>query len=199
MSIPHTLVTTLTIACIAAGAADAPAAAQQVALEVRGSLPKAMGEFKDAGGIEATGDAGFGADLIFSVSPNLSLFGGWGQDGFGCQGCSDDDGVVSRGFEGGAKLILGPGDSVLPWLRVGVLVHQLHVDRGSLDATSDAGVGFQASAGLDLPLGDVLSFSPAVRYQQYQAEFDVLGDLLVAQEEVSYLTLDFGLHIHLGR
>lgn len=148
--------------------------------------------------MEARGDAGFGGDVIFNVSPALSVYGGYGWDRFGCEGCGDGDWITSRGFEAGAKLIL-PAESmraVSPWIRGGIVANKAKVDIGGFETTSDTGLGLQASVGVDVPLGDVLSFSPALRYQRFSADFATIGDFLVASETVSYLSLDFGLHIH---
>ncbi len=194
----RTMLVTLLAACT--GLACAPAlSAQSFSVEVRGGLNRPQGDFRDSGGIQARGDAGFGADVIFSVSPMLSVYGGYGWDRFGCDGCDDGSWITSRAFEAGGKLLFGGSDRsspVLPWVRAGVVIADAHVDLGSLDATSNYGVGLQGSAGVDIPLGQVLSFSPAVRYQRFPAEFDVLDNALAAKETVSFFSLDFGVHIH---
>ena len=186
---------TMLTALAASLALAAPLAAQnQVSLELRGSLQRPTGDFGDA----ANGDAGFGGDVFINLNPRLSLYGGYSLENFGCEGCGDDDRFRSKGFEAGAKVLFGQRGAILPWARAGATFHQLEVDNGVIDATSDRKVGFQASVGVDIPLGQVLSFSPALRYQAYQAEFDVIDDAVVAQRDVGFLALDFGLHIHPG-
>lgn len=184
------------VAILLTAAIAAPQAAEaQISLEVRGSLQRPIDDFND----RANGDVGFAGDVFFHVNRSLSLYGGYGLERFGCSGCSSQDGLTSKGFEAGAKLMAGSGrGGVLPWIRVGAVLHELEVDDGALQATSDRKVGLQASAGLDIPLGDVLSFSPALRYQAYRAEFPLVNDALVALMDVRFLTLDFGLHIHPG-
>lgn len=170
----------------------------KVALEFRAGFPKPTGDFGNPPGIDAGGDWDFGADLIYNLSDRLSLYGGWGRDGFTCAACGDGGYVRSQGFEGGAKILFTREAEVLPWVRVGASFDKVKVAQGSFTATSDRAVGIQASAGMDIPLGETLSFSPAVRYQQYTADFPVLGGSLIAREDVSYVTLDFGLHVHIG-
>ena len=192
------LVTTIVVA--ATGVAHPSlTAAQAVSIELRGGLDRSVSDFRDAGGIEARGDAGFGGDVIFNVAPMLSIYGGYGWDRFGCAGCGEGDWITSRGFEGGAKILFAAAPlsgTLSPWIRAGVVANQAKVEYSGFHTTSDTGIGFQASVGVDLPLGEVLSFSPALRYQRFPADFATIGDALVAEETVSYLSLDFGLHIH---
>ncbi len=195
----RTLLVTTMIASAVGFAQPSAATAQAVSLELRGGLDRSVSEFRDDGGIAARGDAGFGGDVIFSVTPMLSIYGGYGWDRFGCVGCGDADWITSHGFEGGAKLLFAFSPlsrTLTPWIRAGVVANKAKVQFAGFETTSDTGLGFQASAGVDVPLGDVLSFSPALRYQRFGADFATLGDILVAKETVSYLSLDFGLHIH---
>lgn len=169
----------------------APQQAQsQVSLEVRGSLQKPVGDFADV----ADGEAGFGADVFFNVNPRVSVYGGYGIENFGCDGCGEDDGYTSRGFEAGAKFIFTRNAGVLPWARLGATFHELELETNAVSLTSDRKVGFQAALGADIPLGDVLSFSPALRYQAFNPDFGTAGN-----ENVGFLAVDFGLHIHPGR
>ncbi len=173
----------LALATAAAVAILPSSASAQISLELRGGLQSPTGDLDDV----ADGNAGFGGDIFFSVNPQLSIYGGYGIENF-------DEDINSTGFEAGAKFILSSGSGgVLPWIRAGAILHELEFANG---ATSDRGLGFQTSAGVDIPLGEVLSFSPAVRYQRFSPEFDTLiGDF---EETASFFSLDFGLHIHPG-
>lgn len=185
--------TTFCAAILLAALATAPTGARaQISFEARGSLQRPVGDFKN----NANGNAGFAGDVFFNVSPQLSLYGGYGVEMFGCDGCSGQDDRTSKGPELGVKLLAASRGGILPWVRVGATLHQLEVNDGALHATSDRRVGIQVSAGLDLPLGQMLSFSPAIRYQAYRAEFPIAGGALVALRDVRFLSLDFGLHIH---
>jgi hypothetical protein len=195
----RSLIVTTTLAATAAFAHASTVSAQALSVELRGGLDRSVSEFRDPGGLEARGDAGFGGDLIFNVSEMLSIYGGYAWDRFGCDGCGDGEWITSRGFEGGAKILFGAAPfsgALSPWLRAGVVANKLKVDDGTFEVTSDTGIGFQAALGIDLPLGEVLSFSPAIRYQRFPAEFEGVGGIVVAEETVSYISLDFGLHIH---
>jgi len=190
----RTTTTLLALAALTLAGSAAPDAlqAQNVSLELRGSLTKALGDFGDV----ATSDAGLGADLIVQTSPNLSIYGGYGRDMFGQEGGGDDDNYNSQGFEAGAKLMAARESGVLPWVRGGVTLHKLTIEDGGAEFESDRNLGFQLGAGVDIPLGEVLTFSPGVRYQNYSAEFDGFVDAFDTEASVSYLTADFGVHIH---
>ncbi len=173
----------LALATAAAVAIVPSAASAQVSLEFRGGLQTPTGDLDDV----ADGNAGFGGDIFFNVSPQLSIYGGYGIENF-------DEDINSSGFEAGAKFILSStGEGVLPWIRAGAILHELEFENG---ATSDRGLGFQTSAGVDIPLGQVLSFSPAVRYQRVSPEFDTLIGSF--EGTAGFFSLDFGVHIHPG-
>lgn len=178
---------------------QADAQASRISVELRGSLNKPMGDFGDEAGLDANGEASLGGDIFFNLNRNISLYGGYAREMYGCESCSDDEGLHSSGFEGGVKLLANREEGILPWLRAGIVAHDLTADLGPAEVTSDTGIGFQAAAGVDIPLGEVLSFVPALRYQTFDAEFDVADeDLIVAETTVQQVALDFGLHVHLG-
>ncbi len=182
-------------AAAALSLAALPANAQQLSFEGRGALTFPTGDFGDA----ADGGAAFGGDVLVNLNPSVSLYGGYQYEMFDCDGCDrDDDGFTSNGFEVGAKLLMNRQSGVLPWARVGAVFNQLKYEEGSFEAESDRSVGLQAAVGLDIPLGETLSFSPALRYQAWTADFDVLGETIQTERSVRSLSLDFGIHVHPG-
>ncbi|MFO8173564.1 MAG: hypothetical protein R6T96_04720 [Longimicrobiales bacterium] len=177
------------------------AEAQGISLELRGGLNLPVGDFSDEAGVEADSEAGIAADLILPIRETISLYAGFGREWFGCDACEGDDGLNTTGLEAGVKFILPSGElPVLPWIRGGATFHKAEFTLGGVEADSDWGLGYQASVGVDIPLGEVLSFSPALRYQAYTADFDPLGlDFLDIEQDISFLSLDFGFHIHFQR
>jgi len=111
----------------------------------------------DFGGV-VDGDAGVAGNVFYNVNPNVSVYGGYPWEQF------DDgtEGVTSNGFEGSVRLLLPRESGVLPRVRLGATLDKLDIDGGP---QSDRALGFQGSVGLDIPLGEVLSFSPALRDQ----------------------------------
>lgn len=170
------------------------------ALEVRGGLNLPTGDFGDSDGLDAESLVGLGADVIVPLSSRVSFYGGIGTEMFDCAGCEGDDGISTLGLEGGAKLFLVSKDRrVLPWIKAGATYERLSITYGDVESDSEWGLGFQAAVGADIPLGEVLSFSPALRYQMSTAEWKPLGlDFIDAETDVRYLSLDLGLHIHFG-
>lgn len=170
-----------------------PADAQRISFEGRGALGFPVGDFGDA----ADGGAGFGADVFVNLNPSVSLYGGFQYEMYDCAGC-DGDGYTTNGFEAGGKFLFDRESGVLPWAKLGVIFPQLEFEEGTFDADSDRAFGLQAAIGADIPLGETLSFSPALRYQRWTAEFDALDGVAAVEQDVGTLTLDVGLHVHPG-
>jgi len=170
-----------------------PANAQDISFEGRGGLAFPTGDFGDA----ADGGAGFAGDVFLNLNPNVSIYGGYQYEMFDCAGC-DGDGFTSSGFEVGAKLLFARESGVLPWAKVGAIFNTLRFEEGAFEAESDRSLGLQAAIGLDIPLGETISFSPALRYQALGADFDAAGGVVTVEEDVRSFSLDFGIHVHPG-
>lgn len=177
----------------------APGSAQMgISLEGRGGYNFPLGDFEDAG---AESKYGFGADVMLSVHDAFSVYGGWGRDEFDCENCGPDDHYFAQGFEAGLKLLMPREEGMLPWIRLGGTYHELggEVSGQDLQDLSDAGFGFQASAGVDIPLTEALYVTPAARFQTFSAELDQGFGVISAEQDVQYLSLDLALHYHLPR
>jgi hypothetical protein len=71
-------------------------------------------------------------------------------------------------------------------VRGGVLFHD--VELSGVDEKSDRSTGFEVGAGVDIPLGFVLSFTPGVLFRSYTPSFDGTDD-----GKVQYFDLSVGL------
>lgn len=185
--------TTVTALSMAAALALAlPGAAEaQVSVELRGSLNKSISDFGD----QSDGEAGFGAALQYGLTENVTGFVGYDRQLFDCAQCAeDDDGVQSQAFEGGLKVHTS-GDGLRPWAKAALGAYTLDVDQAAGDAETDPSMGFNLGAGVDLPLGDVLTVSPGVRYHRFDADFEPSDDALVDTQATQYLTFDVGVTI----
>jgi hypothetical protein len=180
-------------AAAALSLAALPANAQQISFEGRGALTFPTGDLGDV----ADGGAGFGADVFVNLNPSVSVYGGFQYEMFDCAGC-DGDGFTTNGFEAGAKFLMNRESGVLPWARVGLLYNKADYEEGSVEIESDRSLGLQAAVGLDIPLGETLSFSPALRYQAWTADFGAIPDVLGSEQSMRSFSLDFGLHVHPG-
>lgn len=170
-----------------------PGAAQdsRVSFEVRGGYDFPIGDFSDSG---IDSEFGFGANAVYTFTPQVSVYAGWGRDQFDCDMCGGDDDIHSSGFEGGVKLHPRRASNAHPWARIGAIYHNFAGQVSGEDFESNRQVGLQLGLGVDLPLGEVLSVTPAVRFNSWTAKFEgALGlDPLETQRPVRYLAIDIG-------
>jgi opacity protein-like surface antigen len=132
--------------------------------------------------LNQTAGMSFGADLMYTLNPNFTVFGGVGHHRFNCDGCETD--VSSTGVDGGLKLLVGADGRAMPWLRAGLLVHQPKIE----DAEGDWNAGLDSGVGIDWLVTDEFTLVPALRYNTYGTESVTL----------SYFTIDLGGHLHFG-
>lgn len=130
---------------------------------------------------------GFSGDVEFAFHPRLAAYGGYSWFEFDPEDESGED-VTSKGWDAGLKLILLPREGLMPWARAGVVY--MEAESGGFESGSE--LGYEAAIGVDWPLGNVLTFVPMVRYQQYEIE-DGTDHL-----DINYLTVEAGLKLNFG-
>lgn len=166
---------------------------QQRALsfDVRGGYGFPIGDFGD----NVDSDFGFGVGAVLNLTNSIGVYGGWARDSFQCDNivCTSNDQVHLSGFELGGKFIIPSENGVFPWLKVGVVADKVQFDTAIGDFESDREWGFQAAAGLDFPLGNVLSVSPGLRLTLL--DYNDAG--FFSQSEVRHLSVDLGAHINI--
>jgi opacity protein-like surface antigen len=165
-------------------AAPLSAQSRDVSLEGRAGAAIPVGNLSDGGaesGLMAEGE------LIFTPALNLSVFAGLGMHAFNCEGDDDEcEEFSSRGLHGGLKYLFGQSGTATPWLRGGLMLHE--AEFGETD--SDFSLGFEAGGGIDLALSPQFSLTPALRYHQYEADFDA------SSVDMSWVSLALGAHLH---
>jgi len=169
-------------------------------VEARGGLAFPTTDFPTGnGGVgEAENGVGFGVNATFSFLPGIAVYGGWDRVTFGAGdnvGGGSESEFVDQGFAVGGKLSLPLGllVGVSPWVKGGALIRTLDLqgdDGVSLFADDESGrsTGFEVGAGVDIPLGLVLSFTPGVTYRTYKPDFGGTSD-----NSVSYVDVSLGL------
>ena len=184
-----------------------------VALEVRGGAAFPVGNDEDDfGSDEAGADTGygFGANVFVGLTPILGVYGGYSRFSFSAEpedsgedifpGGVDVD-YVDSGFNVGAQLVfssIATLQNATPWLRGGAIFHEFEFeveDEGAeVSFSTDREVGFEAGGGLNIPLGEVISITPGVRYVAYSPQFEFEGE---ESEPVNirYIIADVGLQI----
>jgi hypothetical protein len=174
--------------------AVAPRAHAQIPLsiDVRGGAALPQGDLGDDAALAADMGWGFEGSVGLALTPMFSLYGGGSRYVYerGGDDTATDGEFVDQGFHAGAKVSLAPmlmGAS--PWVRGGVIFHDLEQDdAGATEEDTSTEAGFEVGAGLEIPLGQVLSFTPGARYHSYRQNSDSLGDEL----NISAWSIEFG-------
>ena len=178
-----------------------PAAAQLpmglwVSAQVHPTLASPRGDFAGAG-VGAGDGAGFAAGGAVGRGP-VGIYAEYQRILFDCAQCGEadlDDAVSDMGWEGGL-LLRGPGLplSVRPWVRGGLLQHQLLFAGVGARSASDPSIGMAFGAGIDLPVYRFVQIAPSITYQSYDASFDFRDEALPSRStDVSYLIYRVGL------
>lgn len=158
-----------------AGAANAQTG--KISLEGRGGIAVPTGSLKDAG---ASSGLAASLDLMYSVRPWLSIYGGGSRDEF-------DGNFSSTGVQAGAKIIPFRDGSMMPWMNFGALGHKFN--SGGADSSMELGV--EAGVGADFAITDRFSLSPGVRYRTYNAT------ITPGEVNARYFVWALGAHLHL--
>jgi len=200
----HVAACVLLLSGVLAGRADAQLGGTlgglSLAVEVVPTLGLGLGDFGagDPGPAAGTG-FGFEAGASLGLGRSFGIYGDYQYMTFDCGECEEfglDSRTLDVGFEGGVQL--GVPLSLMgtrPWVRAGVVGHQLQFSDPEASATSDLSIGFGVGAGVDLPLAGGLALSPSIRYRTYSAEFASENPIELGTT-VSYLAASVGLSYH---
>ena len=186
--------------------AGAPALRAQsplpLAVELRGGMAIPMGEWNEGGdlgtALGVNGQVGFGA---------FGAYAGWERVEFDLGdfesttgGADADASAVDQGFRAGVMASF-PLRSVSPFVQLGAVLNttttRIEAPTGALEIESERALGFEVGAGVAVPLGRTLSFTPGVRYRSHDAEFEGYPEF--GEEDISYFLADLGLRIAVGR
>ena len=186
---------------VAGGLTPAASEAQLsvVQMEVNGGASIPVAEFAGVEGweAEASTDASFGVHFALTRG-HLAYLVGFSEHRFKCPeaGCSAETDLVSTSWDIGLRINLRTS-GVVPWLRLGAVAALLEADLGTAGSTgataatvreeSDRGWGFEAGAGILIPVADRFGLSPGVRYGRVDLDLTSRG---VLRER--YLVVDLG-------
>lgn len=185
--------TTITLAALGLALATSSAAAQQrLAVELRGGadIPTAEIEGEELG----TG-FGFDATLRYRFMPHLAIYGGWDWIRF-----SPDDSFAGAdldfeetGYVFGLRFERPFAASLGAWGRAGGTYDHIEIENadGDLIADSEHGLGWEAAAGLAIPMTPSLSVTPGVRYRALDRDVELGGT--TTEVELRYIALEIGL------
>lgn len=161
----------LVMAMLVASPVAAPGQSSPLSFEGRSELVIPIGEF-DEEGLD-TGFA-FGLVGIVDVAPYVALRFGYSSARFDYE---DAFTVTDAGFFAGPVLRL-PGSDRVAFLLLGDVVFNTLTMKGSeqslaISVESDRAIGFGVGGGLEIAVTPRTFLTPAIRYQKYEAEFDL--------------------------
>lgn len=158
-----------------------------LSVEARGGIALPRGDFRGAA------DGGVAAEVsaTWHALPMIGVYGAYQWNRFGWDGAGDPADATDAGWAAGVRLSLPtPLLPIDPWIRVGVVAHDL--DAASV--TDDTQRGWEAGAGLSFPLARGLALTPGLLWTRYQHGSGAAdGELL----HVRHLRADVGVRLRL--
>jgi hypothetical protein len=152
---------------------------------------------QDAGDADLATGFGFEVDLTYRFMPHLSAYAGWGWQRFGADdsfaGAEAD--FEETGYRFGLQFMHPLGATPLDYyIRAGGVYNHIEIENESGDITADSGhgLGWQAGAGVAVPLGAKWRFMPGLRYQSLSRDIDV--GAITTDVDLTYIALDIGFH-----
>jgi hypothetical protein len=180
----------LIAACLVAAPAQA-----QFGIEVSGA-----GEFatQDLGPAELGTGLGLEATLTYRFMPHLSAYAGWGWNHFPTDGApaGPDGSAEETGYTFGLQFAHPLGTAPVGYyVAAGGVYDHVEIEDGDGDLVGDTGhgLGWQAGAGLVLPLSSRVSLTPGVRYRSLSRDLDVDGQ--TTEMDLSYLSGRVGVAV----
>ena len=160
--------------------------------------------------IEASGGAAFateklgGADLGTGIGlemnaryrfmPHLAIYGGWDWHHFPLdEPVGGDMDVEDTGYAFGLRFEHPLAGRVAGWLRFGGTANHLELENGDGDIISDSGhgLGWEAGAGLAVPVGSRVMLTPGARYRALSRDMEV-GTVTTAAD-LRYVAVGMGI------
>jgi hypothetical protein len=176
----------LALACVAAD----PLAAQRtgvipLSLEARGGIALPAGDFGDP----AEGGPTVEISATWHALPLIGFYGAYQWNRFPYNGTGIPEHLTDNGFAAGVRVAVPtPLIPIDPWIRAGIVAHQL---RGE-SLHEDSRRGWEAGAGLAFPLARGLTLTPGVLWTRYQYGSGAADGQLL---RVRHLRADVGVRL----
>ncbi len=168
-------------------------AAQRLTLDARGAVAVPQ----ELAGTSLSTGGGFGAVLAYRVLPHLGVYGGWDWMHFGADnnfGGVDVD-FNETGYTFGLRFEhpFASASAIRYRLEGGGTYKHVEVENpvGDLVFDTKHGLGFEAAAGVVVPVGGNLRLVPAVRYRALTRDYEV-GSATV-NGDLRYVALEVGV------
>ncbi|MCK7526179.1 MAG: porin family protein [Ignavibacteriales bacterium] len=141
---------------------------------------------------------GFGAELTiaYRFMPHLAAYAGWSYNNFAVDQsfAGPDASFEETGYTFGLQFIHPIGESGLSYLvRAGGTYNHIEIENNSGDIIIDSGhgLGWQAEAGLVIPLSEKFSLSPSLRYRSLNRDIEI--ENVSTSVDLNYLSVGVGL------
>ena len=125
-------------------------------------------------------ELGFGTELTiaYRFMPHLAAYAGWSYNNFAVDQsfAGPDASFEETGYTFGFQFIHPIGKSTLSYLvRVGGTYNHIEIENNDGDIIIDSGhgLGWQAEAGLVIPLSERFSLLPSVRYRSPNRDIEI--------------------------
>ncbi len=163
------------------------------ALELRPGINYAVNNISDA-----DPGLGFGAELAiaYKLMPHLAAYAGWSYNNFAVEQsfAGTDASFEETGYTFGFQFIHPIGDSDIKYLiRTGGTYNHIEIENnyGDIIIDSGHGLGWQAEVGLVIPLSDIFSLLPSVRYRSLNREIEI--NSVSTNVNLTYISAGIGL------
>jgi len=141
---------------------------------------------------------GFGTELTiaYRFMPHLAAYAGWSYNNFAVDQsfAGPDASFEETGYTFGLQFIHPIGESSLSYLvRAGGTYNHIEIENNSGDIIIDSGhgLGWQAEAGLVIPLSEKFSLLPSLRYRSLNRDIEI--ENVSTSVNLNYLLVGVGL------
>ena len=139
----------------------------------------------------------FGGSLTYNFMPAVGAYVGYTRSSFGIKDV-DDVKTVDQGFDAGLRLsIPTPLIPIDPFVKAGLVYHQLEFDAEGGNFSSDSELGFEVGAGVGFNILPKLQLTPAVTYSQFKLEAEDPDGGEDFSADFKNLRLDIGLRLRI--
>ena len=143
-------------------------------------------------------ELGFGTELTiaYRFMPHLAAYAGWSYNNFAVDQsfAGPDASFEETGYTFGFQFIHPIGESTLSYLvRLGGTYNHIEIENNAGDIIIDSGhgLGWQAEAGLVIPLSEKFSLLPSVRYRSLNRDIEI--ENVNTSVNLNYLSVGVGL------
>jgi hypothetical protein len=147
---------------------------------------------------DANLEPGFGTELTiaYRFMPHLAAYAGWSYNNFAVDQsfAGADASFEETGYTFGLQFIHPIGESGLSYLvRAGGTYNHIEIENNSGDIIIDSGhgLGWQAEAGLVIPLSEKFSLLPSLRYRSLNRDIEI--ENVSTSVDLNYLSVGVGL------